>query len=76
MGVLSDSAAPLILKEAASYDALLLGPGWGREDTTRDLLAKLLDPDAAHPVAHRPIGFTRAASAADDQPESANCRRL
>ncbi len=70
MGVIADSAAPLIRKEAATYDALLLGPGWGREDTTRDLLAKLLDPDAAHPAAHHPIGFTASASPAEDQPEA------
>ena len=69
MGVIAESAAPLIRKEAASYNALLLGPGWGREDTTRDLLAKLLDPDAVHPAAHHPIGFTSSANAAEDQPE-------
>ncbi len=71
MGVLADSAAPLIRKEAATYSALLLGPGWGREDTTRDLLAKLLDPDAARVAAHHPIGFTANASPAEDQPEAA-----
>ncbi len=70
MGVLSSSAAPLIRKEAASYSAMLLGPGWGREDTTRDLLAKLLDPDAAHPAARRAIGFTSSANTSEaDQAE-------
>ncbi len=70
MGVLADRAAPLIRKEAASYDALLLGPGWGREDTTGDLLAKLLDPDAARPATHHPMGFTASASTSEDQPEA------
>ncbi len=69
MGVLADSAASLIRKEAATYNALLLGPGWGREDTTRDLLAKLLDPDGARPASHRPMGFAGSATPTEDRPE-------
>ncbi len=65
MGVLSADAAPLILKEAASYDAMLIGPGWGREKTTGDLLARLLDGKSAHAA---PIGFTASATPDNEQP--------
>jgi NAD(P)H-hydrate epimerase len=68
MGVISASAAPLILNEAAKYDALLLGPGWGREKTTGDLLTKLLNRDTVHPVTHRAIGF--GASTAESSEEA------
>jgi NAD(P)H-hydrate epimerase len=57
MGVLSAEAAPLILKEAAAYSALLIGPGWGREKTTGELLSRLLDRRAAPPSERRAIGF-------------------
>ncbi|MEO8397583.1 MAG: bifunctional ADP-dependent NAD(P)H-hydrate dehydratase/NAD(P)H-hydrate epimerase, partial [Chloroflexota bacterium] len=42
MGVLSAAAAPLILEETSKFDALLIGPGWGHEKTTGDLLGRLL----------------------------------
>ncbi len=56
MGVLSADAAPPILKEAENYDALLMGPGWGREKTTRDLLTRLLSK-SDQPTPQRSIGF-------------------
>ncbi len=56
MGVLSADAATPILKEAASYNALLMGPGWGREKTTRDLLTRLLSK-SDRTAAQRSIGF-------------------
>lgn len=37
-------AAELLLKEAAGYDVLLIGPGWGRSEETRALLHTLLNP--------------------------------
>ena len=43
MGVLSEKAADLLLKELAGYSALLVGPGIGTEDTTRDMLVKLFE---------------------------------
>jgi ADP-dependent NAD(P)H-hydrate dehydratase / NAD(P)H-hydrate epimerase len=39
----SDGAAKLIRGELDSVSALLIGPGWGRESGTRDLLTSLLD---------------------------------
>ncbi|MEP7291710.1 MAG: NAD(P)H-hydrate epimerase, partial [Chloroflexota bacterium] len=57
MGVLSSDAAPLIRKEAASYSALLIGPGWGREKTTGDVLTRLLSGESAGSSGRRAIGF-------------------
>lgn len=69
MGALSADAAPLVRQEAANYSALLIGPGWGRDKTTRELLARLLDDDATRPM-RRVIGFS-SASESDNQ-ESEN----
>ncbi|NDJ60814.1 MAG: bifunctional ADP-dependent NAD(P)H-hydrate dehydratase/NAD(P)H-hydrate epimerase [Chloroflexi bacterium] len=65
MGALSSAAAPLLLREAADTDALLLGPGWGREKTTRDLLSALLESrqTVTKPPQKRGIGFATAATA-------------
>lgn len=57
LGVLAESAAPLIRQELSRYDALLLGPGWGREQATRDMLVKLLERTAQSRRVQRPIGF-------------------
>jgi ADP-dependent NAD(P)H-hydrate dehydratase / NAD(P)H-hydrate epimerase len=63
MGVLSGQAAPLIRKESAAYDALLLGPGWGRESTTRDVLTALFGSvDAAKTGVSRTMGFVAGGS--------------
>ncbi len=69
MGVLAADAAPLILKETPNFDALLIGPGWGHEKTTGDLLSRLLDGKTARPTAHRAIGF---AGSADEKAEEAS----
>ncbi|NPV85595.1 MAG: NAD(P)H-hydrate dehydratase [Anaerolineae bacterium] len=42
MGVISDDAHALILKNLDKVSGLLLGPGWGLEDTTGEFLQKLL----------------------------------
>jgi NAD(P)H-hydrate epimerase len=57
MGVLAEAAAPLIQAEMKNYDALLLGPGWGRETATRELLMKLLRQAAAIPKKQGAMGF-------------------
>ena len=67
MGVLSLDAAPLIRKEAANFTAMLVGPGWGREKTTGELLARLLGGDAASSKGRRSIGFG-SGSAKEQQP--------
>jgi len=42
MGVINESAAPLLLKALDGYDALLIGPGLGRDEKTRIFLQELL----------------------------------
>jgi ADP-dependent NAD(P)H-hydrate dehydratase / NAD(P)H-hydrate epimerase len=42
MGVLASNAAQVVLDEMGQYSALLLGPGWGREQITSDFLTTLL----------------------------------
>ncbi len=64
MGVLADSAAPLIRKEAEIYTALLIGPGINREKTTRDLLAALFSNGAK--AARPQIGFVASKQANTD----------
>lgn len=56
MGVVSESAASVIQKEMKTYDVMLLGPGWGRETTTGELLVKLF-AISSKPSATRSIGF-------------------
>lgn len=74
LGVLAEGAAQLIRAELARYDALLLGPGWGREQATRDMLLKLLEKsDQAHDTL-RAIGFALIANvgkSSEDVPDSA-----
>ncbi|MCC6801512.1 MAG: NAD(P)H-hydrate dehydratase [Anaerolineae bacterium] len=67
MGALSADAAPYVREEAAKYSALLVGPGWGREKTTRELLLKLLDDETTRPM-RRVIGFSVSADA--EKPEA------
>ena len=67
MGVALGGRCAAHPRGSAQYDALLIGPGWGREKTTRDLLAKLLDRDADHPTARRAIGFSSTSAASEDQ---------
>ena len=61
MGVLSEAAAETLLKEVGTYDALLIGPGIGQEDVTRDMLLKLLEhtEQTAQRRDSRRIGFIR-----------------
>ncbi|NWF68607.1 MAG: bifunctional hydroxymethylpyrimidine kinase/phosphomethylpyrimidine kinase [Chloroflexi bacterium] len=72
MGVLSEKAAEMIREELGAYQALLLGPGWGREETTRTMLKTLLDKPAEAPAKRgkRSIGFL-AAKAEQGEEESA-----
>ncbi len=69
MGVLADSAAPLIRKEAEAYTALLIGPGINREKTTRDLLTVLFSSGAK--MARPQIGFVASKQANADSDAAA-----
>jgi NAD(P)H-hydrate epimerase len=67
MGVLSEGAAEVIQEEVGNYQALLLGPGWGREETTKSLLTTLFAQTATVPkrTARRKIGFAAGANVAE-----------
>jgi NAD(P)H-hydrate epimerase len=75
MGVVAESAHELIRKEAGGYQALLIGPGFGREKTTGEMLARLLEnPADGQRSASRGFGFTTSpaqSSRADGEPEPA-----
>jgi NAD(P)H-hydrate epimerase len=45
-GVIAAGAADVILKNLGRATAMLVGPGFGMEDTTRDFLARLIGSDA------------------------------
>lgn len=69
MGVISADAADVILKVVNKANALLLGPGWGQEDTTAEFLKRLLQSSQkASPK--RGIGFVILDD--ETQPESAH----
>lgn len=59
MGVIASGAAQVVRQEMDQYTAMLLGPGWGREATTREFLTNLLeDARQSHkPRTHQPMGF-------------------
>jgi len=42
MGVISKDAAEIVIKNMDKVTAMLLGPGWGLEDTTAEFIARLL----------------------------------
>jgi hydroxyethylthiazole kinase-like uncharacterized protein yjeF len=44
MGVLNEAAVKVLREETEGYSAMLLGPGFGREDVTGEFLRELLQP--------------------------------
>jgi len=58
MGVIASAAASLVHKQLDKVDALLLGPGWGLEDTTRGFLDRLLKGEKTQE--RKAVGFIRA----------------
>ncbi|MCB9451628.1 MAG: bifunctional ADP-dependent NAD(P)H-hydrate dehydratase/NAD(P)H-hydrate epimerase [Anaerolineaceae bacterium] len=59
MGVIAENAVQVIGEALAGYSALLLGPGWGQESTTREFLLKVLDLPRTSATTHKrgTIGF-------------------
>jgi len=55
LGVLAPAGVSLLAERVEEYDALLLGPGLGREEATGEFVADLVAGRVAQ--AHRPIGF-------------------
>jgi ADP-dependent NAD(P)H-hydrate dehydratase / NAD(P)H-hydrate epimerase len=69
MGVIASSAAQIVREEMDQYTAMLLGPGWGRESTTREFLTTLLEDNRQSNKrrTHQPLGFV--AGSAQPEPE-------
>jgi ADP-dependent NAD(P)H-hydrate dehydratase / NAD(P)H-hydrate epimerase len=57
MGVISRDAAEVLIKNMERATALLLGPGFGTEETTREFLANLLSGQSARKKPAGRIGF-------------------
>lgn len=65
LGVIADKAASVIHEELGTYDALLVGPGLGRESITRDMLRDLLGQKNS--AQKRRIGFGVVSPDSDGQ---------
>lgn len=57
MGVIQANAAKLVLQNLAKITAILVGPGWGQEETTREFLEKLLSGKLQSERKRNGIGF-------------------
>jgi hydroxyethylthiazole kinase-like uncharacterized protein yjeF len=58
MGVLAEDAADVLMKNLGRATALLVGPGLGLEDTTRDFISELLNASKEKPT-HGRMGFVQ-----------------
>ncbi len=58
-GVIAESAADILLQNLDKADVLLIGPGFGLEDTTADFIKRLLR-DASAKTSHGSLGFLSA----------------
>lgn len=70
LGVIQAGAAKLILQNLEKVTAILLGPGWGVEETTREFLEKFLTGKMQSEKKRNGIGFVMMD--ADDDPFSIN----
>jgi NAD(P)H-hydrate epimerase len=65
MGVIASGAADVLKKNLERATALLIGPGLGLEDTTRDFIANLLNGASEKP-AHGRMGFVQGSGTKTD----------
>jgi NAD(P)H-hydrate epimerase len=65
MGVVSGPAADVLSKALERYDALLIGPGLGRETETRDFLERVL----GRAERQRAVGFLGSGTPGAEHPE-------
>lgn len=70
MGVVSGSAADVLLKNFERATALLVGPGLGTEDTTKEFVENLLKGKVSAKKASSRIGFVHAESDKKEQKSS------
>lgn len=68
MGAIAEAAADVLLKELPGYQALLFGPGFGRDPATRRFIQSLLGNAGAGGKAGR-IGFIHNRESGSDQGE-------
>ena len=61
MGAINEHAVDLLLESLDGYDALLIGPGLGRDEKTRLFLERLLAGKKRSSSSRGPIGFVREA---------------
>jgi NAD(P)H-hydrate epimerase len=66
MGVIASGAADVLMKNIERATALLIGPGLGLEDTTKEFIANLLNGLSEKP-AHGRMGFVQSAGNITDQ---------
>lgn len=72
LGAIAEGAAPLVRETVDGYSALLLGPGWGQEETTGQFMIALLNK-SSHKNRNHQIGFAPRASstgAATSEPDA------
>ncbi len=65
MGVIAEEAADVLMKNLGRATALLVGPGLGLEDTTRDFISDLLNNVKEKP-AHGRMGFVQGSGEKTD----------
>jgi NAD(P)H-hydrate epimerase len=70
MGSIAYGAADVLTNNLERATALLVGPGLGLDDTTRDFIANLLDGAPAK-VSHAHMGFVQSAGSKTDQKPAA-----
>lgn len=75
MGVTSSGAAAVLRREVDRFDALLIGPGLGRESTTREMLEALLAGPSQKEQKRRGLGFAPA-QANESSADSEEANRL
>ena len=66
MGVIASGAADVLMKNIERATALLIGPGLGLEDTTKEFIANLLNGLTEKP-AHARMGFVQSTGEKTDQ---------
>ncbi|MBI1297133.1 NAD(P)H-hydrate epimerase [bacterium] len=70
LGVISENAVNLIHQKLADYDALLLGPGLGQEETTRNFIRHLLTGEGRAARSVLPGSFQRTDDGLAEERES------
>ena len=68
MGVISENAADVLLKNSERATALLIGPGFGVEDTTKIFIENLLKGKQSSKKPSGRIGFVQAGADKKDEP--------